>query len=445
LLHLALRKLKEALRFLDAIFAKIGSAAVLALRDQTKNPRPTAMPQKLLVDCTYIYSTNINTGIQRVVRNIVENLEKHTQQNAIELVPVALVNGSLIRLSKDEITSFRQHSKWINLLQRVERKIRLYLSSFFVNETLYEEDILLMLDSSWHLHVWSSIAYAKKRGVTIVGIVYDIIPLTHPQFCDDTMERYFRAWYLRSLDFFDGYIAISQTVKDGLIDFFEMSGADSSKYAFDSFSLGADFGKDKNVKEDIRPSLVTLFKEHPSIYLTVSTIEPRKNHRYIFETFKKLWGANIDAGWLIIGRVGWKTEELLEEICQNEAYGERMWAWSDLSDAELRYCYNHSKALLFASYVEGYGLPIIEALHNGLPVLASDIPIHKEVGKSMVEYFDITKSDALVELISEIENHKRALKSVDTNQVSLATWDKSAQELLGKLVILSQEKRVKNV
>ncbi len=442
MLQQTLKRLKETLRFLDAIFAKIGSAIVLSFRNHTKKPRPSAIPQKLLVDCTYIYSTNINTGIQRVVRNIVKNLEKHSQKNGIELVPVALVNGSLIRLNKDTITSFRRYPKWINLLQRVERKIRLYLSSFFVNETLYEEDILLMLDSSWHLHVWPSISYAKTKGVTIAGIIYDLIPLTHPQFCDDTMERYFRAWYLRSLDFFDGYIAISQTVKSDLINFFEMCGADTSKYIFDSFLLGADFGKGNNTKEEIRPSIVRLFEKHPSIYLTVSTIEPRKNHRYIFETFKKLWSRDHNVCWLIIGRIGWKTEELLEEMHQNEAYGERMWIWDNLNDAELRYCYKHSKALLFASHIEGYGLPIIEALYNGLPVLASDTPIHKEVGKSMIDYFDITESSALAELILEIENHKREPKTTDSNQLSLFTWDMSAQELLGKLVILSQEKRV---
>lgn len=429
--------LKAILRDIDSIFARTGSTIVEMKRDSSRTPRPANQPQRLYIDATYIYSTNINTGIQRVVRNIIKHMEVHTHNRGIELVTAALVNGAFIRIEQDELQTYNNQSKVANILQRVKRKIKLYGASFFIGESLYEDDIVLMLDSSWHLHVWPSVNYARQRGAKVIGVTYDLIPITHPQFCDDVMEHYFTEWYRQSMHYFDGYIAISQTVMQSLIDYFERQNAVMQCYTFDSFTLGADIDTDHTDTEAIRESLITLYQSRPSIYLTVSTIEPRKNHRFVYETFKKLWENNVDTTWVIVGRSGWKTEALQQEMREDKAYQDKLWIFNDLSDEELHYCYRHSKALLFPSVIEGFGLPIIESLKNGLPVLASDIPIHREVGGEKIGYFDLTQPDSLLSLISDIETGSAALKQIDKESISIASWGESAEELLEKTIAIA--------
>lgn len=355
----------------------------------------------------------------------------------MELVTAALVNGAFVNIEQEELETYRNQSRVANILQRVKRKIKLYFRSFFSGEMLYEDDIVLMLDSSWHLHVWPSVAYAKQRGAKIIGVTYDLIPITHPQFCDDVMEHYFTEWYRQSIHYFDGYIAISKTVMQSLIDYLEIKNTVMQRYTFGSFTLGADFETHQTDTEDIRESLIVLYKKRPLIYLTVSTIEPRKNHRFVYETFKKLWANHFDTTWVVVGGSGWKTELLQQQMREDEAYQDKLWIFNDLNDAELRYCYQHSKALIFPSVIEGYGLPIIESLKNGLPVLASDIPIHREVGGERISYFDLSQPDSLVSLINDIESGSKPLKQVDRESVAIASWSESAEELLNKTIAMT--------
>jgi alpha-1,2-rhamnosyltransferase len=153
---------------------------------------------------------------------------------------------------------------------------------------------------------------------------------------------------------------------------------------------------------------------------------------------KKLWQDGVDISWVIVGREGWRVEELLEEMKSHKEYNKKFWIFNDLDDEGLRYCYRHSKALIFPSIVEGYGLPIIESLYYGLPVLASDTPIHREVGKDNISYFNINSSEPLERILMTIEDGTRELPNVDRDSITIPTWDESARELLVKCIHLAE-------
>ena len=436
-----MKTIKQWLRRLDNILASAGSRFLSNFTDFTPEDSPPHIRQKLLIDCSYLYSTHVNTGIQRVVRNIVRHIDPCAEQNNLELHTVALVNGGFIELDRDAVEDFEKLPKWKSIARRISRKLQLYTLSFFSREKIYRGDIVLLLDSSWYLPIWPSLEYAKKRGAHIVAVSYDLIPLSHPQFCDDRLQSVFAQWYEKSLHYVDGYLSISKSVMNELEVYLKKNGVDVKRYGFDSFTLGADFKQKQNSPQEVRKELHTLFDTLRSPYLTVSTIEPRKNHRYIFESFKRLWERNIDASWIIVGKKGWKTETLLDEIYTHEMYGEKLFLFSDLDDNELEYAYRHSKALIFASIVEGYGLPIIESLANGLPVLASDTPVHREVGGTKIDYFDISDPEALISLIAAIEKEDRTLIGVAPDNISVPDWEESARELLEKTLIITQKKR----
>ena len=430
-LRLVKPMVKSTLKYIDRRISKIVQYAI-EKKVNGHIDRPIDQRKKLLIDYSFIYTTGLNTGIQRVVRNIVNNIGKYAKENNLELVTVALVNGSIIKvdMTQKEKVMFNKKSKILNIIYKIKQKLQIHISSYKEAETVYKDDILLMLDSTWHLDIWPSVKYAKKKGVKIIGVTYDLIPISHPQFCDDNLVKLFADWYDKSLLYFDGYIAISKTVMLDVQKYLISKDVDISKYSFDYFHLGSDFKEIEKDSSKVRENLQILYNTNKSIYLIVSTIEPRKNHRYLFETFKKLWTLGIDVTLVIVGRVGWKTEDLIGEMKTHEEYQKRLWIFNDLDDNELNCCYKNSKALLFPSFVEGYGLPIIESLQNNLPVLASDTPIHREVGKDMIDYFDIGKSNELVNKIQAIEKDDTQLKKVDVAKVKILTWSESASELL---------------
>ena len=433
----AKEKIKDLLRKADSVYSRAAAKINSAFTNYTPANRPINIKRKILVDCTYLYSTNINTGIQRVIRNTIKGMQKSSDKKNIEIVPVALVNGAFIEIDKEKIIDFKRKNTSMAILTRVFRKTELFYKSFAQKVTIYRGDTVMMLDSSWYLPVWPSLDYAKKRGASIVGVAYDLIPISHPQFCDDRLQKVFNDWYRDSLPYFDGYISISKTVMKDLKKYLSSQEAPTDKYIFDYFHLGSNFTQGSIRDLNIREELKEIYSSGLSVYLTVSTIEPRKNHRYIFETFKKLWSHNIDAIWLIAGRKGWKVDSFYQDLYNCEKMGKNLYHFENLSDSELNYCYSHSKALIYASVVEGYGLPLIESLSCALPVLASDTEVHREVCGDMVEYFDTDKADALLDILKNIENGKKELKIPNSDAIEIKNWIESSEELMEKTILIA--------
>src|SRR5690606_41798773 len=129
--------------------------------------------------------------------------------------------------------------------------------------------------------------------------------------------------------------------------------------------------------------------------LMVITIEPHKNHVYLLDAFDLLWAENTDAALCFVGKIGWKNEHLIERIRRHPQLGKRLFMWNDLNDRELEYCYLNPRSLLFPSHVEGFGLPLVEAMQRKLPVMASDIPVFREIGGDAMAYFELSDPDNL--------------------------------------------------
>ena len=113
--------------------------------------------------------------------------------------------------------------------------------------------------------------------------------------------------------------------------------------------------------------------------------------------------------------------------------------FNNLSDTELDYCYKNSKALVNPSLVEGFGLPLVEALHKGLPVLASDIPVFREVGEDFCTYFDLDSPNSLADIIIKIEKENKMPEVRKPQTYELTTWEESCRDLLTKATDLCEK------
>jgi alpha-1,2-rhamnosyltransferase len=299
-----------------------------------------------------------------------------------------------------------------------------------------KEDVLVLLDSSWHDDFFSHAERLRSAGVGIVSVIYDLIPLTHPQFCDAPLVKVFDHWFEWVANIADGFIAISETISNQVREdiIHRLGPEEADKRWYGHFHLGSELDNAQQTGR-VRQRVQALFSNNSSIYLMVGTIEPRKNHDYLLDAFEFLWSAGYPVTLCIVGRIGWKCAQLIARIRRHTELGRRLFMFNDLSDTELTFCYRNSKALVFPSHVEGFGLPVVEAMQCGLPVLASDIPVFHEIGGEFIAYFDLNNPSSLAELVRKFEYDGTlpALKNI--NEWQWPGWRDSTRQLIQSIAL----------
>ena len=189
--------------------------------------------------------------------------------------------------------------------------------------------------------------------------------------------------------------------------------------------------------ESIEKELEVLFQTN-RVYLSVGAIEPRKNHKYLLDAFDLVWKECPETVLCIVGKKrGWLNDAIMKRIKTHPLFKKNLFLLNSVSDNALAYCYNHSKALIFPSLLEGFGLPIVEALHYGLPVFASNIPIHKEVGKEFCAYFDLDNPANLSQIIINIEKTGEMPRVKDGKGYTLLSWKDSCRDLFSQVRALT--------
>jgi glycosyltransferase involved in cell wall biosynthesis len=121
--------------------------------------------------------------------------------------------------------------------------------------------------------------------------------------------------------------------------------------------------------------------------LSVGVLEPRKNHRMLFEVLRRLKERNVEANLVIVGREGWKWTNPLTSS-EYSGLRQNVQIISDVTEEELVKFYRHAAVLVYPSYYEGFGLPILEAMACGAPVIASSVSSLPEVGGDAALYAD---------------------------------------------------------
>lgn len=101
-----------------------------------------------------------------------------------------------------------------------------------------------------------------------------------------------------------------------------------------------------------------------------------------------------------------------------------------VSDADLANVYTHAEALVFPSLMEGFGLPALEALAHGCPVVASDIPVFHEILGDVPKYFDPHDENALVECLQNPPTRTKSFQQKAAAVVKKYSWQKMAKETL---------------
>lgn len=437
------------------------------------NTNPNKPVRRILLECTDTYFTDWNTGIQRVVRNVAHECSALGVEYGVECKPIVRIGDRFLALPWSPRVgrrpSFWQShlARWspspetwdrhlsLRVLRRVGVRLRkvlyprslmrklTYMRWSWKGETIVpgEGDTLVLLDAWWNRNIWPTVAQARHHGARIGVVMYDLLPITNPEFFKASVKEPFSASLQIALEQGDYFIAISDAVRDALRGYVAQHGPPRrlQDASFMSFRLGSTLDliqTDGVVREAVQRAFRRPTGQPP--YLTVGTIEPRKNHVLLLDALDQVWQQYPDTSLCIVGRIGWLCEELVSRIVRHPQYNRSLFMFNDLSDAELEYCYQHARGLIFPSHAEGFGLPVVEALQHGLHVMVSDIPIHREVGREYCTYFDHQSPDVLAQLMCGVEAAGRFPDVRRPDEFALPSWAESTREFLGKCLLASQ-------
>lgn len=223
----------------------------------------------------------------------------------------------------------------------------------------------------------------KEAGGSIGTILYDLIPIDHPEFTPPSLRKDFPMWLRHVAQRADAVLSISKVAYEAFESWLNREQLDHPPYRA-YFHLGGDF-KSKGMA---RKASLPVCLEGKQYYMQVSTVEPRKGYADLITAFEGLWQDGIEAALVIVGRRGWCVDDLVRRIEQHPQTGKLLFWLQGISDAELETLYQGCRAVIFASEAEGFGLPAIEGLHFGKTVIARDIPVFHEIAGGALTYFN---------------------------------------------------------
>ena len=351
-------------------------------------------------DITSHSVTDIKTGIQRVVRKFLDYIVEMTGDE-YDVICISGLNG-YHAIDKDT-----------------------YQSRNDLMLTPKEGDIYLSIDSNpvQPYEYWDTLSAWQQNGCKIIACVYDLVYIKYPQYvAEQNAVVLLSRWLKHATSNFDGLICISKTVEDELTQWIEENKIHNSKLKTGYFHLGGDFiGTSTSMKDSTSAFFNRMCRNKPLIFIAVATIEPRKGYIELVEAFEELAKKGVDATLVIVGRVGWKYDEIVEKITCSNCYNKSVFWFSDCEDNVLEVLYQIADCYISGSYYEGFGLGIIEASSKGLPVLLRDRPINREVSENKGLYYKDV--EALVNIIEEIDKNNNAL--LEQKKINSLSWKES--------------------
>ena len=337
----------------------------------------SSAPREYLIDVSRLiwrlWSGRLPTGIDRVCLRYVANFGKRSQA-------VVQFRGQVLVLSSDA------SDRLFNLVMdggiRFRRRLlglgASILASGLPGRSAPRAGTIYLNVGHTGLHEPALGRWIARNRARAVYLIHDLIPITHPLFCRPG-ERSKHAKRIRNaLASASAIIANSRATLDELADFALASGLAMPPGV--AAMLGApDFSGRAKPPNVNRPYFVAL-----------GTIEGRKNHILLLRVWKKLVEDGGDEAPLlvIIGQRGWEAEAVLAVLDDLGELGPHVIEIGRCEDDELAGWLAGARALLMPSFVEGFGLPVIEALHLGTPVIASDLPVYEEIAGDIPLYLD---------------------------------------------------------
>ncbi|WDN90737.1 mannosyl-N-acetyl-alpha-D-glucosaminyl-diphospho-ditrans,octacis-undecaprenol 3-alpha-mannosyltransferase / alpha-1,3-rhamnosyltransferase [Desulfosarcina sp. BuS5] len=369
---------------------------------------------KILVDA--IPMTGLLTGIARYLRNM------YSAMAAMNNVEISYLTGKKLVDDMPFLADSRKWQKATAAVWNLPDPVVFGLRS--VHWLRYEKLLRgICRKNSFDIYHETAFVPAKLTAVPTIYSIYDLslrrFRSTHPR------ERvWFFEYFLKNrMQFVSHILTISEFIRQEIIEEFSIP-----PEMVTSIPLAPDpvFGlksaaEVKKVKEKYRlPESYLLF---------VSSLEPRKNIDLLINAMQAV---SVDVPLVLVGWQGWGDKEWLEKI-KSAGLKDRIYITGHISDNDLTAIYNGALALVYPSIYEGFGLPIVEAMACGCPVICSNAASMPEAAGDAAILIDPARSDELaaaIETIIHDQEYRNQLVKLGQKQAEKFSWYRTAGETL---------------
>lgn len=253
--------------------------------------------------------------------------------------------------------------------------------------------------------------------------ILDLTFVHHPEFVEPKNLEYLRRFVPDSLDRAEQVLAISQATKDAILEEFEIP---AGKVRVTP--LACDQAFFEPVGDDEIAGIKSKYGIDENYFLAVGTLEPRKNLKTLLLAFAGMRKATADQ-LVVVGGQGWLFEET-QELLRKLGLGSRVIFTDYAPRSELPALYAGAKAFVFPSFYEGFGIPVLESMASGTPVISSNTSSLPEVGGGAALYFDPGDTKALklaLERILSDEALRDRLAEAGHEQAAQFSWRRTAE------------------
>ena len=324
---------------------------------------------RLFLDVTVTYKSKLNTGVQRVIRELCQYGEIGG-----ELAPVIIDQGVFVNVTDLKPLNYQKGDK------------------------------VILLDSGWtHTKIYvPALENAKSGGAEIILGIYDLIPIQHPGFVHPYFTSLFEEWLQTITPYCTAVIAISRYSAECFVAWAKKNPTFGKTPPVGWFYLGANLSENTLKNHDFFQNN----KIPSNFWLSVGTLEPRKGYSVTLDAFDRLWLDNVDVSYVIIGRKGDLSSHISERILNHSLFGKKLFWPQDVDDRLLNEYYKKARGVIIPALAEGFGLPLIEAHFHGKQIVASDLPVFREIAPVGVNFFPLSDAKTLSDIIRNSPDHE---------------------------------------
>ena len=263
---------------------------------------------------------------------------------------------------------------------------------------------------------------APSRAPAILT-VHDLAFEIMPQVCYPTLAAYLHRVVPRCVRRAEAVIVPSNHVKSDIVKQF---GTDPAKVHVIPEGSSGSFGSEPS---DLDGQIVKRYRLRTPFLLTVGTLEPRKNLERLLDAFARLRDRGSEVHLMIAGKPGWLYQGIFERH-QALGLGKTVRFLRNVDDAALASLYRRAAAVVYPSLYEGFGLPVLEALASGAPVVCSGNTSMPEVAGNAALYVDPWDVEDIAQTIEDLlsdEQLQSRLRQAGPPRAADFTWGRTAQ------------------
>lgn len=404
-----------------------------------------------------VHNNSAKTGVHRVVENVAKELIKCNSikinfvcnesdefkewslmylqnsdffKSSDLILPINLINLKWIKNQKSDIIKLLS-KKNNNIFKVFSSKV--YFKYLQFKEYLIKKNTGFSKNDGKNVDIYHSPFYPipewvkQCKNVKCFITIYDLIPVIYPEYFNQPIKDLF-AKIINSLDFNTYILCISESTKRDLINYCGKK-IDKSKVFVTELAASEMFYRSNDA--EFNQTILDKYKiPKGKFILSLCTFEPRKNIVLVIKSFVKLRNIyNIDdLNLVLVGTKGWDFDSIFNEIDVFPEFKQHIFITGFVDDNDLASIYSSALMFVYPSFYEGFGLPPLEAMKCGIPVITSNNSSLPEVVGDAGISFDVSQPDKLTDLMYDLYSNQLLRKQyadLAIIQAKKFTWEKT--------------------